>query len=139
MLKHFTDFFTHNVSNWVISLDEFQESTPRGKLKFTNFIATRDPPNVRPGDVGRLVVTAHYDSKWGAKGTELENFVGATDSAVPCAMLMYAALALDKVLSTREEELRVYDEDSLENDPIGLQVCISRQSFVLNTDNFFRW
>lgn len=119
VLNHFIQFFTHNVSNWRISFDEFTESTPRGDVKFTNFIATRDPPGVRTGDVGRLVVTAHYDSKWFKKGSGLENFVGATDSAVPCAMLMYAALALDKFLSEREKKL--YVSDDLE-EPIGLQV-----------------
>lgn len=122
VLKHFVDFFTHNVSNWVISLDEFTDHTPRGNVKFTNFIATRDPPGVRPGDLGRLVLTAHYDSKWGDKGTPLEKFVGATDSAVPCAMLMYAALVLDKFLSERDVLLRNGDEL---DEPIGLQVCPS--------------
>jgi hypothetical protein len=119
VLNHFIRFFTHNVSNWIISLDEFTESTPRGNVKFTNFVATRDPPGIRTGDVGRLVVTAHYDSKWFKKGSGLENFVGATDSAVPCAMLMYAVLALDKFLFEREKKL--YVSDDLE-DPIGLQV-----------------
>ena len=119
VLNHFIQFFTNNVSNWEISIDEFTESTPRGNVKFSNFIATRDPPGVRTGDVGRLVVTAHYDSKWFKKGTPLENFVGATDSAVPCAMLMYAALALDKFLSEREKKLHISDD--LE-DPVGLQV-----------------
>jgi glutaminyl-peptide cyclotransferase len=125
VLKHFVDFFTHNVSNWDITLDEFTDSTPRGKLKFTNFIATRDPPGVRPGDVGRLVLTAHYDSKWFAKGTASEKFIGATDSGVPCAMLMYAALALDKFLALRDEKLTSMTEDSLEDDPIGFQVSIA--------------
>lgn len=119
VLNHFIQFFTHNVSNWVISLDPFTDSTPRGKLKFTNFVATRDPPGVRTGDVGRLVLTAHYDSKWFHKGSSLEHFIGATDSAVPCAMLMYAVLALDKFLSVREEQILFSDD--LE-DPIGLQV-----------------
>lgn len=119
VLNHFIQFFTHNVSNWVISLDTFTDSTPRGKVKFTNFVATRDPPGVRPGDVGRLVVTAHYDSKWFSKGSPLEGFIGATDSAVPCAMLMYAALALEAQLA--ERDTRLLEDDSLE-DPIGLQV-----------------
>jgi glutaminyl-peptide cyclotransferase len=119
VLRHFVDFFTHNVTNWSISLDEFTDSTPRGKVKFTNFVATRDPPGVRLGDVGRLTLTAHYDSKWFPKGHSLENFIGATDSAVPCAMLMYAALALDEFLNARDEEVRFSDD--LE-DPVGLQV-----------------
>jgi glutaminyl-peptide cyclotransferase len=121
-LNHFINFFTHNVSNWIISLDKFTDSTPRGNLKFTNFIATRDPPGIPTGAAGRLVVTAHYDSKWFAKGTSQENFIGAIDSAVPCAMLMYAALALDEFLSNRDEQLRLADIERLDDNPIGLQV-----------------
>lgn len=118
VLNHFIQFFTHNVTNWSIQLDEFKDSTPRGDVKFTNFVATRDPPGVRPGDVGRLVVTAHYDSKWFPKGDQMENFIGATDSAVPCAMLMYAALALEPYLNARHQGM---PGDELE-DPLGLQV-----------------
>lgn len=116
VLTHFIDFFTHNVSNWDISLDQFTDSTPRGEIEFTNFVATRDPPGIRTGDVGRLVVTAHYDSKWFSDGSP---FVGATDSAVPCAMLMYAAIALDSYLNERDVKLN--RSDDLE-DAIGLQV-----------------
>ena len=119
VLNQFIDFFTHNVSNWIISLDEFTDSTPRGDIKFTNFVATRDPPGVRTGDVGRLVVTAHYDSKWFPEGSPSAGFIGATDSAVPCATLMYAALALDKYLNERDMQLR--NSNELE-DPVGLQV-----------------
>jgi glutaminyl-peptide cyclotransferase len=114
VLDHFQQFFMHNVSNWFITIDEFTDSTPRGNIRFQNFVATRDPPGVRTGDVGRLVVAAHYDSKFSPPG-----FIGATDSAVPCAMLMYAALALEKYLGARDEELR--DGETLE-DPLGLQV-----------------
>lgn len=77
---------------------------------------------MRTGDVGRLVVTAHYDSKWFAKGSGMEGFIGATDSAVPCAFLMYAALALDKYLVEWEEKLRTENDDLEE--PMGLQVPI---------------
>ena len=129
VLNHFIQFFTHNVTNWSIQLDEFTDSTPRGDVKFTNFIATRDPPGVRPGDVGRLVVTAHYDSKWGASGSGMEGFIGATDSAVPCAMLMYAALALDKYLNARDAALGT---DDLE-DPVGIQVS-HLYPMVVNVD-----
>ena len=77
---------------------------------------------MRAGDVGRLTVTAHYDSKWFPKGDATEGFIGATDSGVPCAMLMYAALALDEYLNAREEKLWNGEiSDELE-DPIGLQV-----------------
>jgi len=50
----------------------------------------------------------------------MEGFIGATDSAVPCAFLMYAALALDKYLVEWEEKLRSENDDLEE--PMGLQV-----------------
>lgn len=65
-----------------------------------NFIATRDPPWVKDGDVGRIVLTAHYDSK-----STPEGFVGATDSAVPCAVLMWAAERVEKGLSRKWEAM----------------------------------
>lgn len=133
-LNHFVQFFTHNVTNWSIELDEFTDSTPRGNLKFTNFVATRDPPGVRPGDVGRLTLTAHYDSKWFPRGHVAEKFIGATDSAVPCAMLMYAALALDKYLNAREEKLWNGEVDDLE-EPVGVQV--GNYAECANSDHLF--
>jgi len=59
-------------------------------------MATRDPPGSRPGEVGRLVLVAHYDSKIFPEG-----FIGATDSAAPCAMLMHAARSIDKALTKK--------------------------------------
>ena len=59
-------------------------------------MATRDPPWSKPGEVGRLVLVAHYDSKILPEG-----FIGATDSAAPCAMLMHAARAIDKALTKK--------------------------------------
>jgi len=52
--------------------------------------------------VGRLVLVAHYDSK-----STPEGFIGATDSAVPCAVLMHAAQAIDEALTRKWEDMRV--------------------------------
>lgn len=59
-------------------------------------MASRDPPGSRPGEIGRLVLVAHYDSKMFPEG-----FIGAMDSAAPCAMLMYAARSIDKALTKK--------------------------------------
>ena len=59
-------------------------------------IATRDPPWASPGEVGYLTLVAHYDSKIEPKG-----FIGATDSAAPCAMLMHAARSLEPALARK--------------------------------------
>ena len=40
-----------------------------------------------------LVLSAHYDTKMSPEG-----FIGATDSAVPCAMLLHLALTMDTLL-----------------------------------------
>ncbi len=74
---------------WTVELDTFEDVAPiKGKLSFSNVIVTRNPNSVR-----HLVLACHYDSK-------LFNFefIGATDSAVPCAMLIYMAKLLNDVL-----------------------------------------
>lgn len=58
-------------------LDEFIDSTPIGRINFSNIVATSDPDACR-----QLVLACHYDSKM------MDDFLGATDSAVPCAMLL---------------------------------------------------
>lgn len=68
---------------WDVELDEFEADTPIFKnLKFTNIIATLNPKAER-----FLVLSAHYDSKY----FKDEEFLGATDSAVPCAMMINLA------------------------------------------------
>ncbi|CAF4209730.1 unnamed protein product, partial [Adineta steineri] len=73
---------------WNIDLDTFDAMTPDGKVEFTNIIATLDSTATR-----RLVLACHYDSK------KLPNFIAATDSAVPCAILLDIALSLQQQLN----------------------------------------
>ena len=84
-------------SRWDIKLDTFQAETPApygSKIKtFTNIIATLDPHISN-----RLVLSAHYDSKYFQTGT----FLGATDSAVPVAMILDLILTLDSKLQKRK-------------------------------------
>lgn len=67
---------------WDVSTDKFTTGTPLGRKTFENVIATLDPKAPR-----RLVLACHYDSKYTREGT----FIGATDSAVPCAMMINLA------------------------------------------------
>lgn len=69
---------------WHVALDEFIAATPIGDTTFANIVATQNPEAQR-----RLVLAAHYDSK-----ATPEGFIGATDSAVPCGMLMDVAESL---------------------------------------------
>ncbi|CAB4401230.1 unnamed protein product [Rhizophagus irregularis] len=78
-----------NELNWHVEEDTFTDMTPHGQITFTNIIVTKDIKATN-----RLVFAAHFDSKYFDEG----GFVGATDSAVPCAMLMDLAYSLDKYL-----------------------------------------
>jgi glutaminyl-peptide cyclotransferase len=73
---------------WNIELDTFDAMTPDGQVEFTNIVATLDPTATR-----RLVLACHYDSK------KLPNFIGATDSAVPCAILLDVVINLQQKLN----------------------------------------
>lgn len=61
------------------------QKTPLGELRFTNVIGRLNPQADR-----YLVLACHYDSKLMREG----EFLGATDSAVPCAMMLDLAYAL---------------------------------------------
>ena len=48
----------------------------------------------------RLVLACHHDSK------KMPNFIGATDSAVPCAILLDLAIGLQKQLSDLKQNVK---------------------------------
>ncbi|PWN30370.1 hypothetical protein BDZ90DRAFT_211168, partial [Jaminaea rosea] len=76
-------------TGWKVEEHASQGDTPHGVKPFVNVVATKDPEAPR-----KLVLAAHYDSKWFERGS----FVGATDSAAPCAMLIDLAISLDALL-----------------------------------------
>ncbi|KAI9715474.1 MAG: hypothetical protein M1812_005950 [Candelaria pacifica] len=99
VLNHFVDFFKTELPEWTIELQNSTSRTPAtgdSEIPFVNLIVTRDPPWTEPGEVGRLALVAHYDSKLTPAG-----FIGATDSAAPCAMLMHAAKSVDAALTKK--------------------------------------
>ena len=99
---------------WNVETPSFLDQTPHGDKQFTNVIATLDPAAPRRlvnvskavlihSYLFRLVVACHYDSK-----IEPVGFLGATDSAVPCAMMLNMAQTLKeelKALKSRDPEL----------------------------------
>ena len=82
MIRFMTDL------GWHVELDTFTQDTVIGERTFHNILATRNVNSPR-----RLVLAAHYDSKISPDG-----FIGATDSAVPCAMMLHLAQAMDTIL-----------------------------------------
>lgn len=86
---------------WEVTLDPFSARTPLGEVSFTNIIATLDPHVDR-----RLILAAHYDSK--IIGGSKTKFLGATDSALPCALLLDLAHSLNAKLQTRKVRILLW-------------------------------
>lgn len=87
---------------WKVELDEFVTKTPIGKKKFTNIMGT-----LFPNADKRLALVAHYDSKLMPPEND-QYFLGATDSAVPCAMLLdFAKLISEKSKDVNNQTVEV--------------------------------
>lgn len=85
-------------NGWAVELDDFKAFAPNGTYDMTNIVATLNPMADR-----YIVIACHYDSK-------LMDFyfVGATDSAVPCAMMIYMAEMLKQRLETFKNTVSLY-------------------------------
>ncbi|KAJ4374308.1 hypothetical protein N0V83_003049 [Neocucurbitaria cava] len=117
--QHFIDFFKSQLPEWRIELHNSTSTTPvsGGKeVPFVNLIATRDPPGSFEGDVSRLALVAHYDSKYTPKG-----FIGAIDSAAPCAMIMHVARSIDAALT---KKWAASDGDDFDVEHKGVQILL---------------
>ncbi|XP_039309751.1 glutaminyl-peptide cyclotransferase isoform X1 [Solenopsis invicta] len=80
---------------WTVESDLFQADTPVfGKLQFENIIAKLNPNAKR-----YLALACHFDSKY----TRERDFIGATDSAVPCAQLINLATIMNKYLNKQQD------------------------------------
>ncbi|KAK3504495.1 kinase-like domain-containing protein [Neurospora crassa] len=103
--KHFVDFFSRELPEWDISWQNSTATTPlsgRKQIPFQNLIFRREPPWTKergPGRAALLTLVAHYDSKISPEG-----FIGATDSAAPCAVLMHVARTVEGYLKKVYEE-----------------------------------
>ena len=121
VLNHFAGFFRNELPEWIIT---YQNSSSKvavlgnKEMPFVNMIATRDPPRSKPGEVGYLTLVAHYDSLM-----EPEGFIGAIDSAAPCAMLMHTAKSLDDALTKKWAGMVEAGDHEFE-EHIGLQIML---------------
>ena len=82
--------------DWAIEQDTFLDNTPYGEKEFNNIIATQNPNAPR-----KLVLACHFDSKY----FKDFKFIGATDSAVPCAMMLDLARQLDTALKEESNKM----------------------------------
>jgi len=119
--------------NWHIEEDSFVATTPFGPKNFTNIIATKDPDAPR-----RVVLAAHYDSKYFSSYPE-NQFVGATDSGAPCAMILDIAETLDPLLNARarrveEGELDLEEDEDAAETTLQLIFFDGEEAFITWTD-----
>ena len=122
VLQHFVDFFHTSLPEWRLEFQNSTSTTPTSdgkEVPFHNLIATRDPPGVAPGDVGRLALVAHYDSL-----STLEGFIGAIDSAAPCAMLLQTAKTLDSALTEKWKNAKTEQDDLELVEEKGIQILL---------------
>ena len=133
VLQHFVDFFRGSLPDWTVTFQNSTSKTPThgdSEVSFVNLIATRDPPWTQSGNVGRLTLVAHYDSKY-----QPEGFIGATDSAAPCAMLMHAIRSIDSALTNKWNSMQEQGStDSDFDEQKGIQVL-----FLDGEESFLSW
>ncbi|KAI1098566.1 glutaminyl-peptide cyclotransferase [Jackrogersella minutella] len=133
--RHFVEFFEQQLPRWNIEWHSSTSKTPATgdtEVPFTNLIITRDPPWAQVGDVGRLTLVAHYDSLHRPEG-----FIGATDSAAPCAILMHAARSIDDALTKKWEAMEASGDAGLGlEDEKGVQILLldGEEAWVTWTD-----
>lgn len=100
--QHFVNYFSKNLPKWQLTWENSTQPTVLGRdVSFANLIFRRDPPWAKAGDVERLTLVAHYDSKM-----EPDGFIGAVDSAAPCAMMMHAARTIDAALTKKWDSMK---------------------------------
>ncbi|KAI4923434.1 hypothetical protein J4E85_008472 [Alternaria conjuncta] len=129
--NHLYAYFTKELPAWNLTWQNSTSVTPTSKLPlpFANLIARREPPWVAPGQANLLTLVAHYDSKLHPDG-----FIGATDSAAPCAMLMYVASVLDPHITRMYEEMSALGEGGDVDMDMGIQIV-----FLDGEEAFENW
>lgn len=133
--QHFVDFFQRELPKWSVEWHNSTAKTPATgsqDVPFRNIIFKREPPWTKVGQANLLTLVAHFDSKLTPEG-----FIGATDSAVPCAVLMHVARSIDKYLTQMHDEMVELGE--LGGSPamdMGIQILLldGEEAFVSWTD-----
>ncbi|KAI0136195.1 glutaminyl-peptide cyclotransferase [Xylariales sp. AK1849] len=101
--EHLANFFRTQLPAWEILWQNSTSTTPATgnvQLPFANLIVRKEPPWTKPGQANYLTLVAHYDSK-----IQPDGFIGATDSAVPCAILLHVARYIDQYMTQMHEEM----------------------------------
>lgn len=121
--NYFFDFAREHLPGWTLSTQNSTSKTPvtgDRDVPFTNVIMKKTPPWAAEEEVSYLTLVAHFDSKY-----EPDGFIGATDSAAPCAMILHAAQSLDKLLDAKWQTMQAQGIDDMDSETkVGLQVLM---------------
>ncbi|RYC63274.1 hypothetical protein CHU98_g2922 [Xylaria longipes] len=118
--EHLVNFFREELPSWSIEWFNSTGKTPvtgNREIPFQNLLFKREPPWVKEGQSNLLTLVAHYDSKISPKG-----FIGATDSAVPCAILMHVARTIDRFVTQMHDEMNALGEGGTVPMDMGVQI-----------------
>jgi glutaminyl-peptide cyclotransferase len=117
---HFVNFFSTELPRWTIEWYNSTSRTPSGaEIPIANLVFKREPPWTKQGQANWLTLAAHYDSK-----NVPEGFVGATDSAVPCAILMHVARSIDIYVTQMHDEMAELGEGGTVEMDMGVQIVL---------------
>ncbi|KAI1777325.1 peptidase family M28-domain-containing protein [Hypoxylon cercidicola] len=120
--NHFLNFFATELPEWSVQWYNSTSTTPatgNRQIPFANLVFKREPPWVREGQSNLLTLVAHYDSKLTPNG-----FIGATDSAAPCAILMHVARTLDGFITRMHDEMSALGEGGTVAMDMGVQILL---------------
>jgi glutaminyl-peptide cyclotransferase len=120
--QHFVNFFRNELPSWSIEWFNSTGKTPvtgDRQIPFQNLLFKREPPWVHEGQSNLLTLVAHYDSKITPEG-----FIGATDSAVPCAILMHVARSIDHFITQMHDEMNALGEGGTVPMDMGVQILL---------------
>jgi glutaminyl-peptide cyclotransferase len=129
---HIVNYFQTQLPNWSIEWQNSTSKTPTSggtELPFANLIFKREPPWVKSGQANLLTLVAHYDSKY-----QPEGFIGATDSAAPCAMMMFVAKVIDGYVQRMYDEMQELQEGGTVEMDMGVQML-----FLDGEEAFDKW
>ncbi|KAI8937059.1 hypothetical protein NX059_006278 [Plenodomus lindquistii] len=129
---HFVNYFQTELPHWTIEWHNSTAHTPisgGAELPFANLVFKREPPWVKPGQANLLTLVAHYDSKYQPDG-----FIGATDSAAPCAMLLHVAKVVDAYVQRMYDEMQELGEGGSVEMDMGIQIL-----FLDGEEAFEKW
>ena len=115
---HFVDYFSTKLPRWTLDWYNSTSKLSTGaEIPISNLVFRREPPWTKPGQANYLTLAAHYDSKNAPEG-----FIGATDSAVPCAILMHVARSIDRYLTQMHDEMAALGEGGTVDMDMGVQI-----------------